>query len=40
MNGRVILCPGVLGCMFVKVKVDSLKGRARRGRDQVAVSGR
>ena len=39
MKGRVKLCPGVLRCVFVKVKADSLKGRAGRGREETAVHG-
>ena len=40
MKGRVILCPGVLRCMFVKVSADPLEGRAGRGRDEISVRGR
>ena len=39
MKGRVNLCPGVLMCVFVKVKAERLKGRVGRGRDEIADNG-
>ena len=38
MKGRVIFCPGVLRCTFVKVNAASLKKRVGRGRDEIAVN--
>ena len=39
MKGRVNLCPGVLRCVFVKVKAERLKGRVGRDRDEIADNG-
>ena len=37
MKGRVKLCAGVLRCVFVKVKANSLKGRTGRERKETAI---
>ena len=39
MRGRVNLCPGLLRCVFVKVKAKRLKERVGRGRDEIADNG-